>query len=88
MLHCVVAVFDKAVQAYAKPMFVPALGAALRAFEDEVIRPDSEMGKHPEDYAMFHIGTYDDSSAELEKIEPLCIRRAHEVNRGLEAVNA
>jgi len=60
----VVSVLDVAAQAYGRPAFVPALGAAVRSFSDEVNRSsaDNVMFNHPEDFQLFHLGEFDDSS--------------------------
>ncbi|WNK14679.1 MAG: nonstructural protein [Microvirus sp.] len=62
MLLVIVGVFDQALGAFARPAFVPSVGVALRGFSDEVNRPDSEMGKHPNDYSLFRLGTFDDDT--------------------------
>lgn len=60
----VVSVFDSAVQAYGRPVFVPSRGYAERSFSDEINRdaPDNAMHAHPEDYEMFELGTFDEES--------------------------
>lgn len=65
MIRAVCAVFDSAVNAYGQPIFVPAVGAALRSFIDEVNSPDSAMGRHPEDYVLFHLADYNDETGEF-----------------------
>lgn len=59
----VCSVFDRAVAAYGRPMFFAAVGAGIRAFQDEVNNPEegSVINKHPEDYQLFHVGFFDDS---------------------------
>lgn len=59
----VCAVRDSAVNAFLRPFYVPALGAAVRGFTDEVNRSDSEMGKHPEDYELFELGEFNEETA-------------------------
>jgi len=63
----VVSVLDVAAQAYGRPAFVAALGAATRSFADEVNRPgaDNVLNAHPEDFQLFHIGEFDDFTGEL-----------------------
>ena len=71
-------VFDKAVGAYMRPFVMQSDGQAVRHFEDEV-NGDNPIAKHPEDYALFRIGMFDDQSGELIPEECQCLRRAHEV---------
>lgn len=61
----VCAVRDRAVNAYMRPMFTPTAGAALRAFQDEVNRQhdDNLMYRHPDDYELFELGSFDDEHA-------------------------
>lgn len=64
------AVRDAKLDAFSRPMFVPTLGVALRSFTDEVNRKESELHKHPEDYAMYHLGTFDEDWGKFESLVP------------------
>ena len=55
----VVAVRDRAIDAYMNPFCAPAVGAAERSFRDEVNRPESPMFAHPEDYDLYLLGKFD-----------------------------
>ncbi|QXP07983.1 MAG: nonstructural protein [Arizlama microvirus] len=57
-------VFDSAVGAYMRPMYMVSKGQAIRAFTDEVNRKadDNPMWQHPEDYQLFSVGEWDDST--------------------------
>lgn len=61
MLFKACAIRDLAVEAFNVPFFVPALGAAVRSFQDEVNKAGTALNAHPEDYDLFHLGDYDDS---------------------------
>ncbi|AXL15185.1 nonstructural protein [Microviridae sp.] len=58
----IVAVKDRAVDAYNRPFYVPTIGAAIRSFTDEVNRTESEMNAHPEDYDLYDMGTFCDQT--------------------------
>lgn len=79
----VVAVFDSAVQAYGRPIFVPAIGVALRSFQDEVNRKDSEnpVAAHPSDYELFNLGVFDDATGVFIGCEggPVSLARAKDL---------
>lgn len=62
-----VAVRDRAVDAFMRPFAVPTIGSALRSFQDEVNRTaeDNPMYKHPDDYDLFQLGTWDDNKGEF-----------------------
>jgi len=61
------AVRDRAADAYARPMFVPSVGIAIRSFSDEVNRvaEDNPMNKHSDDFDLFELGEYDDETAKF-----------------------
>lgn len=73
------AIYDKGVNCYLRPLIFQADGQALRWFSDEVLRGDSDMGRHPEDYAFFRVGSFDCDTAEVCGEEPRCLARAHEL---------
>jgi len=64
----VLAVLDSAVSAFNRPFFVPARGAGIRAFMDEVGRknPDNAMFNHPSDFALYELGLWDEESGMFE----------------------
>ena len=75
----VVSIYDRATEAYMRPWFAQSPGQAVRMFEDEVNRPDSQIAPHAEDYALFQIGHFTDHNGELHSMEPHVLSRAHEV---------
>lgn len=74
--HVVVAVRDSAVRAFQRPWTAPTLEAALRAFYDEVRRPESELGRHPEDYELWKLAEWDEESGGFGALEPTMVGRA------------
>ncbi|WNK14465.1 MAG: nonstructural protein [Microvirus sp.] len=64
----VFAVYDSKVQTYAQPFFVPTAAAALRSFADIAKDTTHPIGKHPEDYTLMELGTYDESTGLLESL--------------------
>lgn len=70
MLHSIVAVFDVKCGAYGRPVAYPADGAAVRAIQDAINAGDNEYAKHPEDYSLVKLGTYDDNAGELRPEKP------------------
>lgn len=82
MIHIVLAIQDTAVKAYMKPFFVPAAAAGVRALKDEVNDPRSQgdMFKHPEDFLLFEIGTFDDLTCRFDLLpDPILISRARDL---------
>lgn len=66
----VCAVRDTAIEAYMNPIFVPALGLAVRSFTDEINRPQGQFNAHPGDFDLWHIADFDDHSGKFFNIEP------------------
>lgn len=66
MILQVFAILDDKAGSYSAPFFMATRGQALRAFADLANDPQSTINKHPEDYRLHHIGTFDDNSGKLE----------------------
>ncbi len=56
-------VFDSKCAAYMQPFFFNSRGQAIRAFTDLANNPETMIAKHPADFTLFAIGTYDDATA-------------------------
>jgi hypothetical protein len=54
------AVWDCKAEAFSRPFFAQSKGAAIRSFQDAANDVSSEIGKHPEDYTLFHMGEFSD----------------------------
>jgi len=57
------AVRDVKAEAFNAPFCFQTAGQALRAFSDEVNNPNSSLSKHPEDFFLYELGVYEDSTA-------------------------
>ena len=68
MKQVIVAVKDRAAETFGRPMFVPAIGVALRSFSDEINRndPNNQLYNHPDDFDIYELGSFDDSTAEFQ----------------------
>lgn len=82
------AVYDKAVGAYMRPFVMQSDGQAVRSFSDEVLNKETPISAHPEDYALFRCGIFNDATAEITPEEPQCLARAHEIKAKPELANA
>lgn len=67
MMTLVFAVYDSKTQFYGTPFFFPTVSAAIRAFSDGVNdpNPNNLWYRHPGDYVLYEIGSYDDTSGKL-----------------------
>ena len=68
MVQIVCSVLDVKANAFATPFFVPNRSMAVRSFGDAVLDTNSMLAKHPEDYNLYQLGTYDDNSGKLESL--------------------
>lgn len=58
----VFSVYDSKAEAFLPPFFLPAVGQAIRGFTDAAGNLEHPFGKHPADYTLFQIGSFDDST--------------------------
>jgi hypothetical protein len=71
MVQIIVSVFDRAANAFGRPIFVSAIGAAVRSFQDEINREaqDNSMFHHPDDFDLYELGTFDDADGRFEALD-------------------
>lgn len=70
MITRVFSVYDSKALAYNVPFFMPSVGAAVRAFADLSNDSNTTINKHPTDYVLYEIGTYNDENGVLTPIQP------------------
>lgn len=61
---------DSKLSIFLPPFFVQHLGQALRMWEDSVNSPDTLVAKHPSDFVLYEIGTFDDEHGVLTSHTP------------------
>jgi len=77
----VCAVKDRALDAFMTPFFVSAVGQAERMLKDEARREDSQLGRHPEDFDLYLLGTFFDDTGRMESFDvPQLILRAQDMS--------
>lgn len=76
-----VSVFDAKLGAFMRPYFAPTIGAAIRAFGDDVQHPESVVAKHPEDYQLYQVGAFMDDVGTFEMMSP-----PHQISKALDFV--
>lgn len=82
MKMVIVSILDTAAGAYGRPAYVASEGVAVRQFQDEVNRAheDNQLYKHPDDFQLFYIGTFDDNTGGFDLLaSPKMIARAKDV---------
>ena len=79
-----IVVRDSAVGAFGQPYSVVSIGGANRGFSDEVNRAGehNQMFHHPEDFELYHLGSYDDQDASYTLLpKPVLVTRGKDVKR-------
>lgn len=72
-------IYDEKAKAYVNTFFQPHVGQALRAFVNTTKDPKTQIHNNPEDFSLYHIGEFDDSSANIKSFnEPRFLSKATE----------
>ena len=75
----VYSIYDSAAQVYQSPFAVANKGAAMREFIDACNNKETFLAKHPADYTLFLLGTFDDLSGTFNmEITPVRVGTAIE----------
>lgn len=61
-------VFDSAAGAFLRPFWAETIEMAIRTFRQIVQDPEHQFGQFPEDYTLFHLGSVDQKTGELETL--------------------
>lgn len=59
-------IYDEKAQAYLQPFFLDTDLVAKRTMFDCLSDPDHNFSRHPADYTLFNIGTFDNSTGVFE----------------------
>lgn len=70
MIVKVYAVYDSKVETYLPPFCQMTNAAAIREFSDRANTPNHQWQKHPEDYSLFCIGSFDDQTGVIDPLQP------------------
>lgn len=65
MEHKIFSIYDQKAYAYLPPFTLPRMEMAVRTFSDCVNATDHAFGKHPADYTLVELGTYDDAKGHI-----------------------
>jgi len=85
MLQKIFCVWDDKAKAYLPPFFLPEVGMAVRVFGDCINDATHNFGRHPEDYTLFRLGTFDQSKGLLVAEATLeCVAHGLELKRRME----
>lgn len=65
MIKRIFGIFDIKAEVYLNPFFETTTGQATRAFSDAINQPDSPFGRHPNDFSLRELGTFENESGVL-----------------------
>lgn len=71
MKHRMFTVYDTKAKAYLPPFFLHREEMATRSFKDCVNSATHQFGKHPEDYTLYCVGTFDDDKGSFDTTIPV-----------------
>ncbi len=71
MLMLMYVVRDSASGVYDRPMVARSEGEMKRGFSDIANDKNHPVGKHPEHYSLWNIGTYQDNTGRVDGQEPI-----------------
>lgn len=72
-------IFDAVAESYSPPFLAKNKGTAGRMFADLVNGGDNDVSKHPQQFTLFELATWDDNKAIIEPHKtPISLGLAHE----------
>lgn len=78
MNKIIVAIYDRGTESYGPPMVVNRRGEAIRSLKDALTDPNSAIARHPKDYDLYQIGTYNDQTGVIEPCQHEMVARAED----------
>lgn len=63
------AIKDKKAEGFNTPFFQTTFGLAERAFKDACTDEKTSLAKHPEDFSLYYLGDFDQSTGRLNITE-------------------
>lgn len=70
ILRCY-SIYDRKALQYHPPFYAVTDGSAVRSFADLVKDPNTNIGRHPADFVLYCVGTYDDNKGAMTPVSPL-----------------
>jgi len=70
MIDEIFTVFDSAANAFLTPYFAPTVEFAMRSFREAVNTDGHQFNKFPEDYTLYHCGSFDQQKGTLNPQDP------------------
>ena len=82
--NLIFSVYDEKAETYSLPLTHSSVQVAIRSFTAAVKNPQSFIHQFPSDYALYHIGSFDEDTSEIKSFsQPRFIVRASEIMNSL-----
>jgi len=62
-------VYDVKAETYSQPITAPTINTMGRILGDVLAEGQHAYAKHPEDYVLFHLGEFDDSTGQVDLLK-------------------
>ena len=62
-------IYDQKAEAYLPPFYMQNNQMAVRALSDSVNNEEHQFGKYPEDYTLYTLGEFDDSTSIIKQFK-------------------
>lgn len=70
MILDVFAIHDRQGGFYSNPFFLQSVGIARRTFAEMAADLNNQVGRYPEDFALYHLGTFDNVAGTFTLTQP------------------
>lgn len=70
MIHQLYSVYDRKAKVFCKPFTAENHEVAVRSFAFAANDKTTDIGRYPEDFVLYHLGSFDDNSAAHNLVEP------------------
>nr|QJB19352.1 MAG: nonstructural protein [Microvirus sp.] len=69
MKHIIFTIYDSKVESYSPPFYARSVAEGIRTITSTLKNAESQLSQYPEDFSLYHIGTFCDESANIELLE-------------------
>ena len=87
MIFKIFSVYDNKAKAYLPPFVLGQVGQAVREFAYCSNDKTHQFGRHPEDYTLTELGTFDDESGDVQKLDQPVIHGSGQTYLQDQAIN-
>lgn len=83
MILQVIAAFDKKARAFMQPFYAAHVDVAIRSFGQAANTAEHQVHNHPEDFALYYLGTFNDENAQFTlAAQPQHLAEAIQLKKG------